>query len=280
MPVPNSRRSGGPRTGVGRAVVRHNAIKTGAYSAQVVLPGEDPAEFESLKAQLVQDFEPVGMAEAAMVHDLAVLTWKKLRVNRVEHAVLLQMMQLPLLLDAVEKALGSELLPAARDRVVPVFVPVTQAEWEASARLLEQVQALRAAPGRLRRSGSVRKRWPELYEVLLSTAEDNGVDADAVMDGIVEADASELGKLLDEVIRECDAITWLWDRNEALRLAVQRARDSRILVYLKSDNTQRAYDEIGRAFYRTLAELRRQQDWRVRRSAIAVDDVTPKMSGS
>ena len=261
-------------------MARHNAIKSGAYSAQVVLPGEDPAEFENLKAQLDQDFEPVGMAEAAMVHDLAVLIWKKLRVNRVEHAVLLQMMQLPLLLDAVEKALGAELLPAARDRVVPVFIPVTQAEWEANARLVEQVRALQAAPGLQRRSGSVRKRWPELYEVLLSKAEDYGVDADAVMDGRAAADGPELGSLLDEVIRECDAVNWLWDHNEALRLAVQRARDSRILVYLKSDNTQRAYDEIGRAFYRTLAELRRQQDWRVRRSAIAVDDVTPKMAGS
>ncbi len=57
------------------ATISTNAIKAGDYAAQVVLPGEDASRFADLEAQLMQDFEPVCMAEVPMVHDLAVLIW-------------------------------------------------------------------------------------------------------------------------------------------------------------------------------------------------------------
>ena len=58
--------------------------------------------------------------------------------------------------------------------------------------------------------------------------------------------------------------------------ALREAQDSKLLTYMKTENTQRAHADTGRAFYRTLAELRRQQEWRIRRTAIPVEDVTPK----
>ena len=38
MAIPKSHRSGGPRTAAGRQAVAGNALRTGAYAAQVVLP--------------------------------------------------------------------------------------------------------------------------------------------------------------------------------------------------------------------------------------------------
>ena len=124
MSTPNTKRSGGPRTAAGVAITAGNALKSGAYSKQVVLPGEDAQQFEELKVQLVRDFDPVGVAEAAMVHDLAVLTWKKLRVDRVEHAVMTQLVLLPMVEDRIQKSFGTDFLPSAVSRLVP-FVPVT-----------------------------------------------------------------------------------------------------------------------------------------------------------
>ena len=111
MPIPNKARSGGPRTASGRAVTANNAIKNGAYAVQVVLPGEDAAQFEAMESELMRDFEPVGMAEVAMVHDLAVLTWKKLRIDRVEHSMMRQMAMMPILEGNLEKAYGPGWLP-------------------------------------------------------------------------------------------------------------------------------------------------------------------------
>lgn len=55
----------------------------------VVLPGESEVDFLELEAQLFNDFQVQGMAENAMAHDLAVLTWKRIRLERLEHCVIL-----------------------------------------------------------------------------------------------------------------------------------------------------------------------------------------------
>ena len=81
-----------------------------------MLAGEDAAQFAELEHLLLHDFDPVGVAEAAMVHDLAVLTWKKLRVDRVEHAVMMQTALQPLPQDQIAKSFGPGWLPQAMHR--------------------------------------------------------------------------------------------------------------------------------------------------------------------
>ena len=44
-----------------------------------------------------------------------------------------------------------------------------------------------------------------------------------------------------------------------------------------NDATMRSFNDTSRSFYRALSALRRQQDWRIRRTAITVDDVSPKL---
>ena len=147
-----------------------NALSSGAYSKQVVLPDEDAAAFGKLEAQLVQDFDPIGMTEAAMVHDLAVLTWKKLRLDRIEHAVLSQMYLLPLVQQRIEPAFGEGFLPAAMTRLVP-YQAVTHAEYDLAVAVTEQAQAALdaepaqrdqprcAASGRICTSGCKTRHW-------------------------------------------------------------------------------------------------------------------------
>ena len=74
--IPKTPRSGGPRTDEGRVASSRNALKSGVYSAMVVIPGESEDDFRQMHDQFVADFFPRDIAEGAMVHDLAVLTWK------------------------------------------------------------------------------------------------------------------------------------------------------------------------------------------------------------
>lgn len=275
MTIPKRARSGGPKTAAGLAVASQNAIKTGAYALQVVLPGEEAQEFEALKAQLLQDFAPNGMAEAAMVHDLAVLIWKKLRVDRVEHAVLSQMSLMPLREEALEKSFGPGWLPAAMPRLEPA-TPVTQAEYDDAIALVAQASAHQDATVSQRTPVATRRKWPQLYAALLAWAEDYMMNADELLAGVM-VDGVNFESFLSDTMTECQTVIWLWENREQLARAVQQARDARLLEYMKGNNnvTQRAFDDIGRTFYRTLSELRRQQDWRIRRSAINVEDVSP-----
>jgi hypothetical protein len=54
-------------------VASRNAIKSGAYALQVVLPGEDATAFDELEQSLQADFNPRTRLEVALVHDVAVL---------------------------------------------------------------------------------------------------------------------------------------------------------------------------------------------------------------
>lgn len=93
---PKSRRSGGPKTAEGKAVSSRNSLKTGAYSKQEVLPGENLQELLELEQYFIEDFSPQGVTESALVHDLTVLAWKKLRLERLEYRHLRNKLNQPL----------------------------------------------------------------------------------------------------------------------------------------------------------------------------------------
>jgi len=54
-----------------------NALKHGAYSEAVVLPGESVAEFEKLHRDLVDELAPDGPLEDDIVWSIARLVWRK-----------------------------------------------------------------------------------------------------------------------------------------------------------------------------------------------------------
>ena len=64
-----------------------NALKHGLAAKAVVIEGEDPREFEALRAGLERDFDPPTTIERELVGDLAALFWRQRRVPRFEAAI-------------------------------------------------------------------------------------------------------------------------------------------------------------------------------------------------
>jgi hypothetical protein len=54
-----------------------SAFKHGAYSGTTLLPGEDPAAFKKLHANLINELKPVGPLEEDIVTSVARLLWRK-----------------------------------------------------------------------------------------------------------------------------------------------------------------------------------------------------------
>jgi hypothetical protein len=226
----------------------------------------------------MRDFCPIGMAEVAMVHDLAVLTWKRLRVDRVEHSVMLQMMQLPLLEDSLASNFGPGFMSRAMFRLEP-YIAVTSDELKETMDLVAQLEAVDKAQESRVKMPVMRRKWPRALVALEEWAHAYNVTLDDVLaDGL--EDGLTLSDAIQELVDNAKTLMWLGENQDAIEAAIRRVRDARLLQYMKSNTTQRAYDDIGRAFYRTLAELRRQQDWRMRRSAVEVDEVTPKSANA
>ena len=109
--------------------------------------------------------------------------------------------------------------------------------------------------------------WADCYSVAVNDLIEGG-----------EGCAYVLEDAIQELMADAEAVIWLWENREEVAAAVGRARDARLWTFIQRNNTQRINDDISRAFFRTLSELRKQQDWRNRRAAVLVDDAIAKVS--
>src|ERR1700733_10606343 len=82
----NAKNSTGPRSPSGKAKTKLNGLRHGLRSQEVVLPTEDPREFQAFVDAWMADWDPPTMARAQLVEDAAVAAWRKRRCVRVEAA--------------------------------------------------------------------------------------------------------------------------------------------------------------------------------------------------
>jgi hypothetical protein len=80
----NARKSTGPRSVEGKSVSRFNALKHGMDAASIVIPGEDPADYDALTAHYHQEFRPQSASESFHVDTMLRADWQKRRLQNVE----------------------------------------------------------------------------------------------------------------------------------------------------------------------------------------------------
>ncbi len=80
----NSQHSTGPKTREGKANSSRNSFKHGLYSKKLIIPGEDPAELDRLRASLVAEHQPFNTTEHILVNELAEHFWRLRRMRELE----------------------------------------------------------------------------------------------------------------------------------------------------------------------------------------------------
>jgi hypothetical protein len=80
----NAQKSTGPRSVEGKAASRFNALQHGMDAASIVIPGEDPAAYQSLLDNYYDDFHPQSALEEFHVDTLIRSDWQKRRLQRTE----------------------------------------------------------------------------------------------------------------------------------------------------------------------------------------------------
>ena len=63
-----------------------NAQKSGVFAEPLILPGEDPREFEALHFALIEEWTPSGLSEDSRVFGIADAEWRKRRSRRFAQA--------------------------------------------------------------------------------------------------------------------------------------------------------------------------------------------------
>jgi hypothetical protein len=83
----NAQKSTGPRTPEGKATASHNAVKHGLLAEQVVIHGEDPAEFDLYREGMLAELSPEGAVEEMLAERAVSLAWRLRRAERLQSAV-------------------------------------------------------------------------------------------------------------------------------------------------------------------------------------------------
>jgi hypothetical protein len=84
----NSQHSTGPTSTAGQARSSQNAFRHGLASSQLIVPGENEADFEALLAGLISGHNPQSTIESLLVHNMATHHWLKLRSIKLQSGAL------------------------------------------------------------------------------------------------------------------------------------------------------------------------------------------------
>ena len=96
----NATKSTGPRAEAGKRRAALNALKYGYYSGPqtkeqtMLLLGEDPQEFRAFRHSLIASRQPADAVERMLVEDVAMLAWKKRRLNRAQDGLQLRNLEI------------------------------------------------------------------------------------------------------------------------------------------------------------------------------------------
>lgn len=285
--LPKIRRSGGPKTPEGKLASTRNAIKTGAYTLQTLLPGESEQEFRELEQLFIDDFAPSGIAEAALVHSLVVTIWKKLRLEKLESRHIHDLLdQFPRFSEF--NAVGFDEYPQAAKEWV------NQPE-KISSLNLDQIQGGYWTLKSLNKSHfdedemeAFKKDLPAIFKRLQDLLSDLGIKDLSIL-GMVGtryhhgAQTRPIEDMGDKLIEQLQGEIWAIQNQEQLLKVRQQIRDKRLVEFLNLNRSQRVSDDLDRAYFKTLDELRKQKDWRRRQEVVDVKatvNLTPKLSAT
>jgi len=268
-------REGGPTTAVGKSSSSRNATKHGMYSPMVVLPSESEFEFNTLKQELIDEHSPRDSVQLMLVHDLAVLVWKKRRLESLESRMIASRIADPI----SSEELQDELMfyfPKDREWILDLLSALTeefaqthQHRRDYAKKLIRLFQILRA--GDLE---CMKIECPSLYEFIQNRADyrmlsphmrtsEGLINTMFSLTGSGKDDQSFLLMELYGAVDESKQILWGYKHLAEIQRGIEKIRDKRHMQMNYRSNTHRLYEELGKSMARTCSELsRHQRDYR------------------
>jgi hypothetical protein len=81
----NSQKSTGPRSPEGKAIVSKNAVKHGLFASENVIKGENQADFDLFREEMLRKLAPVGPVESMLAERVVSLSWRLQRAGRIQN---------------------------------------------------------------------------------------------------------------------------------------------------------------------------------------------------
>jgi hypothetical protein len=139
----NAQLSTGPRTLEGKQASSRNSTRHGLTGTQIVMPGEDASAYEELRQGLHFAHQPVNDPERVLVDQIAANTWRLMRAQRVEAAVLSKLVEGA---DDPDTALATAFLERPKDlERIQRYVGAAERAYYKAMKELAQLQKARQA---------------------------------------------------------------------------------------------------------------------------------------
>lgn len=278
--IPKAKRGGGPRTEAGKLAASGNAIKSGAYSSQVTILGESQEDFQKLFDEFVASLKPEGGIEQSLVYELAVITWKKLRLDKLERDALSSALTKPVKATDIRQSLW---LSSESDWVLADLSMLTKEFVVETNRHLAFITRLGDYGIAKDDFYQLPKTQPSLFILIRDMAlgefpyidEPNPSPEQLMRLNKVFHDGDSVAYVhyaMIQIKSRAGQVNEVYSKLDEIEAAIQRVKQNRLLELMQTPGINRARDDLGRAFSRGLTELRKQQLWRLKMGAI---DVTP-----
>lgn len=269
---PKSNRSGGPNTQAGKAIASQNSIKAGVYTQVDLLPHEDARQYAALEQLFIDDLWPIGVVESALVQSLVKITWKKFRLEKMETRVLTDYLaKLPSLSDL--QKFGIDNYPASSEPYVANPGLIAGLNAKEIRQAIWALEEFRQRGIREELLSGLESNFPSVYQKLKRVLDNISGEELSEFDMANSkyywgAPTTPIADAVEKLIAHYQGELWVIENYERLLKAKQEAEDKRLLEFLKMNSTQRAHDDLDRAYSRALKELRVQQNWRKNQGVI------------
>jgi len=271
MSMPKTKRGGGPKTAEGKASAAANSLKSGTYASVIVLPGESEQDFQALQDQFVNDFLPEDVVERALVHELAAIVWKKLRLEKLEKAAFIRALNTPLTDFDFLEVMN---IPSSYNHYlanIELFTEDFIAKFEDYAEYISNISVNPGKDDFLR----LCKEKPSLFAEIVGLAKGQykfkepnpELTPELLLTLDIQTETSKISFInyaLKEIKGIADDVAWIAKRLDRIRDTIAHHKETRLLNLMQSQGLMRARDELSRTFYRTLSEFRKQQSWRLK----------------
>lgn len=268
-------RTGGPKSELGKLASSKNSLKTGVYSVQQILPGENQKDFEELHQMFMDDFQPMGVVEASLVHEITLLAWKKLRLERIENQYLygvLNAMQTPEEYFAAGLPRKEEIVWLLQDMSV-----MTEAFVEKHQQYLEWSRAAEKKTLTQQEIKQIENDDEDFYVYLKREVYESHSSSKLQIrfvrwagesDDEPELSAEDVAKALSNMIKRSESVLYVHKHLKEITNIQNLIRDRRLKAFMESSGPIRAYQDLSRAFFKVLDELRKQQEWRLKNKTL------------
>jgi hypothetical protein len=245
-----------------------------------VLPNENPEEFNRLVSQFHHDFHPSDVIETSLVRELAVITWKKLRLERLEQDYFIKKLNAPASIEELAEC-GLQFTQERYNFWVKgdTFDEDTISKFKRTLDLIKSNLRNRLTVDQLR---AVKALNPIIYQSLIDffrklepLASPELSDEELVDKTVRFENQSEqyiTSVIFERFVTLIEAGLWCIKRFDEIDQAVIQIKQQRLLKIMQSDEVRRTNDDLSRSLMRTLEQFRKHNQWRMKHHVIEANE--------